>query len=243
MISLRRLLLTHSSGLAYDAVHPYLLKWRESRGEKPSPGLTVETRFLYPLVFEPGTSWNYGVGTDWAGKMVERVNSGMTLETYFEKYIWQPLGIKDMAFFVKGKHDLEARKAGMHIRKEPHEKAMYFSGSAPFDGVTDCMGGHGLNASAPEYLKVLHSLLTDNEKLLKKESLVELFTSQLTEMSQKALMKLLEDEETNNILGAGLSIDSRKSWGLGGLLCLDDVPGWRQKGTMTWTGLPNLGWV
>ena len=41
----------------------------------------------FPLVFEPGASWEYSVGIDWAGFMVERV-SGMDLETYMKKNIW-----------------------------------------------------------------------------------------------------------------------------------------------------------
>ncbi len=238
-----RLLLTHSSGIAYDAVHPDLLKWRKSRGERPSAGVTVETRFLYPLVFEPGTSWIYGSGHDWAGKMIERVIPGMTLETYFEKNIWQPLSIKDMTFFVNERDGLKERKASMSIRTAPNGKAMPYSGPIPYEGVTDCMGGQGLSACAPEYLKVLHSLLADDGKVLKKESVAELLTPQLTEMSQKGLMKLLKDSAMNNLYGATLPMDCRKDWSLGGLLCLDDLPGSRHKGTMTWTGLPNLCWV
>lgn len=242
-MSLRRLLLTHSSGIAYDAVHPDLLKWRKSRGEKPSPGVTVATRFLYPLVFEPGASWMYGAGHDWAGQMVERVNPSMTLETYFEKYIWQPLGIKDMTFFVEGRPELKVRKAAMSIRNAPDGKATPYNGPIPYEGVKDCMGGQGLSACAPEYLKVIHSLLADDGKLLKKESVAELFTPQLTNMSQNALMKIMENPDLNNVYGATLPIDCKKDWGLGGLLCLDQLPGWRSKGTMTWTGLPNLCWV
>ena len=243
LMSLHRLLLTHSSGIAYDGLHPLLLQWRRNRNEKPFPGITVETRFFHPLVFEPGTSWMYGAGYDWAGKMVERVNPGMTLETYFDKNIYQPLDIRDMTFFVQGKHDIEERRAGMSVRKEPGGKVMPYGGPLPFDGMTDCMGGQGLNACAPEYLKVLHSILVDDEKLLKKESVVQLFTPQLTDLSQKALMKLLEDPDLNRLFGATLPMGCKKDWGLGGLLCMEQLPGWKSKGTLTWTGMPNLCWV
>ena len=224
-------------------IQPDLLKWRESRGEKPATGLTVATKYLYPLIFEPGTSWVYGAGHDWAGKMIERVNPGMTLETYFEKYIWRPLGIKDMTFFVDKRHDLKVRKAGVSIREAPGQKVTPYSGPLPYEGMEDCMGGEGLAACLSEYLKVQHSLLADDEKLLKKESVVELFTPQLTEMSQKALMKLLENPDMNNIFGSTLPTDCRKSWGLGGLINLDNLAGWKSAGTMTWSGMPNLCWV
>ena len=185
----------------------------------------------------------YGAGHDWAGKMVERVNPGMTLETYFQKHIFQPLGIKDTTFFVSERSDLMERKAAMSIRIEQGGKAMPYGGPIPYEGVTDAMGGQGLYACAPEYLKVLHSLLVDDEKLLKKESAAELFKPQLTDPSQKGLMKLLEDPYMNQLYGAILPVDCKKNWGLGGLLCLDHLPGWRNEGTLTWTGLPNLCWV
>lgn len=39
----------------------------------------MEERYGYPLVFEPGTSWAYGAGIDWAGMLLERT-VGKTLE-------------------------------------------------------------------------------------------------------------------------------------------------------------------
>ena len=63
---------------------PLLQKWRASRGEVPWSGPTVEEKSTLPLLFEPGTSWAYGAGFDWAGKMIERV-TGQSLESYMSK--------------------------------------------------------------------------------------------------------------------------------------------------------------
>ena len=52
-----------------------------------------------PLMFEPGKRWQYGQGLDWAGRLVESV-SGMTLEEYFQKKIFQPLGMVDTSYIV-----------------------------------------------------------------------------------------------------------------------------------------------
>ena len=41
----------------------------------------------------------------------------------------------------------------------------------------------------------------------------------------------------------GTSKDSRKDWGLGGLLLLEDQPDGKAAGTMIWGGLPNLIWA
>jgi CubicO group peptidase (beta-lactamase class C family) len=53
-ITLRKLL-THTSGVAYDMMHPMLIQWRQSRGEKPLAVRTPVTEgYKHPLVFEPG---------------------------------------------------------------------------------------------------------------------------------------------------------------------------------------------
>ena len=73
-----RLLLTHSSGSCYDLMSPLLVKWQTDRGEAPWSAATIETRCNSSLVFEPGTSWRYGMRAEWAGKMIERA----TVETF-----------------------------------------------------------------------------------------------------------------------------------------------------------------
>ena len=62
-----------------------------------------------PLQYQPGAKWHYGVSTDVLGHLVERV-SGQTLDAFFQKHIFQPLDMKDTAFFVPdNKKDPEAR--------------------------------------------------------------------------------------------------------------------------------------
>ena len=94
-------LLTHTSGFAYDTWDGSMLKYNAQHGG-PSAGAVAP---LTPLIFEPGTRWQYGTSMDWAGKLVEAV-SGLTLEQYFQKNILQPLGMKDTTFvFPKEKFD------------------------------------------------------------------------------------------------------------------------------------------
>ena len=52
---------------------------------------TVVETFNSPLEFQPGTSWNYGTGIDWAGLLVARI-ANIDLETYFQENIFKPLG-------------------------------------------------------------------------------------------------------------------------------------------------------
>ena len=55
---------------------------------------------LTPLMFEPGSRWQYGTSADWSGRLVETV-SGLTLEQYFQKNILGPLGMHDTSFIVQ----------------------------------------------------------------------------------------------------------------------------------------------
>ena len=101
-----RMLLTHSSGMSYDIFNPRLQKWRASQGQRLSSGKTVAEKYSCPLLYEPGTGWDYSPSIDWAGKMVERVNGNISLQDYMRTHIWEPLGIKDMTFHLRDREDL-----------------------------------------------------------------------------------------------------------------------------------------
>ena len=53
-----------------------------------------------PLLYEPGTRWNYSISTDVLGALVERV-SGQSLGDFFEKRIFEPLEMKDTTFVLQ----------------------------------------------------------------------------------------------------------------------------------------------
>ncbi|KAF2469573.1 beta-lactamase/transpeptidase-like protein [Lindgomyces ingoldianus] len=80
-------ILSHTSGYEYDWFSPLLAKWRQSRNEQPWTGPTVEHKTTLPLLFEPGTSFRYSGGPDWAGKMIERV-TGKTLEAFMRQKVF-----------------------------------------------------------------------------------------------------------------------------------------------------------
>lgn len=245
-ITLHRLL-THTSGLTYDAMHPKLLAWLAYHRREPSTGATLLQRFNAPLTFEPGESWMYGSGIDYAGLLIERV-TGVTLEEYMRANLWEPLGIKDMTFKLKSRPDMKARMADMSTRDEDTAKVRYTGARMTYqdvDGeeVQSCMGGQGVFTSAEEYIKVLKALLTtdEDEKLLKKDTLKEFFKPQLGEGASASINAILQDDMVNNAMG-GTSKDKKKDWGLGGLLLLEDQQDGKAAGTMIWGGLPNLIW-
>ena len=86
-------LLTHTSGFCYDTWDGDMFKYASQAGGSGPAGAVT------PLMFEPGTRWQYGTGVDWAGRLVEAV-SGMDLERYFQAKILGPLDMRDTSFLV-----------------------------------------------------------------------------------------------------------------------------------------------
>ncbi|KAK4645804.1 hypothetical protein QC761_204790 [Podospora bellae-mahoneyi] len=193
-ITLRQLL-SHTSGLAYHFLHPYLSAWLEKNQEPcynlPSPGSVsgrnkplqpghrrpVEEAFAYPLIFEPGTSWSYGPNLDWTGRILERATN-TTLGQHVQERICKPIGItaQDAQFYPVEGDEPRSRMVDLN----PSDPAGL--GLAVVGGTMDTnrrsegdFGGHGMFMSAEGYIKVLRSLLANDGKLLRKETMEEMF--------------------------------------------------------------------
>ena len=52
-----------------------------------------------PLRYQPGTKWAYSVGPDVQARLVE-VLSGVPIDEYFQKHIFDPLGMKDASYWL-----------------------------------------------------------------------------------------------------------------------------------------------
>lgn len=199
-ITLRRLL-SHSSGLTYDMMHPKSLAWLQHHKRAPASSGKLLERFVCPLMFEPGEGWCYGPGIDFAGLLIERATN-QTLEAYMKQNLWEPLGITDVTFHLSQHPDLAARLADMSER-DPDSGKCRPATSRPIyldaqgNEMVDCLGGQGGFTCAKEYVKVLKAVLDcDVERegnVLKKASVDELFKPQLTEASKAALNAILSD--------------------------------------------------
>lgn len=229
-------LLTHTAGLGYYFTHPLLLEWHS---ENPSHLQSdyVPQRFGLPLVYEPATAWLYSSALDWAGLAVERV-AGVTLSEFMAKNILNPLDIE--------KHDitfapLEVPEARFAIVAERTEGGSLVAGT---EGVQNpapehCHGGQGAFIRGPAYLKVLRSLLADDEKLLKRSTAAEMLTPQLNAAQKQAMNDYVFSAQT----AASRYIEQGKAdHCLCGIVDVEGRPGLRGKGTVMWGGAPNLNW-
>lgn len=96
-------LLRHSSGLTYGLQRQTAVdaRYRElgldEFQQKRSPDEFIAALASLPLEFSPGERWNYSVSTDVLGVVVERL-SGLDLESFFRRRIFEPLGMADTFF-------------------------------------------------------------------------------------------------------------------------------------------------
>ncbi|WGU40602.1 MULTISPECIES: serine hydrolase [unclassified Phenylobacterium] len=222
-LTLRRLL-THTSGLAYDFFHADLARYYASAGAslmESAPSAPV-------LAFDPGDGWQYGIGIDAVGWLVEQA-AGQGLDAYVAEHVTGPLGMTDTAFVATP--ELEARAAGMHHRTP--DGAFVPAPHLPASPVY--YGGGGLRSTAPDYLKFLRAVIAeDGGGVLGPRTL-----------------RWLRDADSAMPAGdldtamAPISHDFRplpgtpKTWTLGFLRNEADVPGMRRAGSLAWGGLAN----
>ena len=148
-----RQLLTHTSGFAYEFFDAKLQAYVAS-GAVP-PFSTGDEGFLKaPLMFDPGTRWEYGISADWLGKLVEKVTS-QSLDKYFRQHIFEPLGMADTFYNVPA--DKQERVVATERRQQ--DGSFVEPPPPPFKMVHSFSGAGGLYSTAGDYLKFERMLL------------------------------------------------------------------------------------
>jgi CubicO group peptidase (beta-lactamase class C family) len=157
-------LLTQTSGLTYGflRVHPVDALYRAAGFEWSVPAgvdlaAACEAWAGFPLLFQPGTEWNYSVATDVLGRVVE-VASGQRLDDFFAARILGPLGMTDTAFYVSDEG--AGRLAALYTPAAGGKTARLDSlGRVPRQPARLNSGGGGLLSTAADYHRFLHMLL------------------------------------------------------------------------------------
>jgi len=157
-------LLTHTAGLTYGfhRVHPVDALYRAAGFEWGSPPGTDLARACelwagLPLLFQPGTEWNYSVATDVLGRVVE-VASGQRLDEFFGDHILRPLGMTDTAFWAD---EAAQRRLAALYSPGPEGRATRLDalGKAALREPLLLGGGGGLVSTAADYDRFTQMLL------------------------------------------------------------------------------------
>lgn len=161
-------LLTHTAGLTYGFHHagPVDEMYRGKGFEFAVPtGMDLAGACAawaqLPLLFQPGTEWNYSVATDVLGRLVEVV-AGQPLDAFLAEQVLGPLGMTDTAFQV-GPDDVD-RLATLYV---PNPRGGLTRSTAMGDAVlhppTFLSGGGGLVSTAADYHRFTRMLARGGE--------------------------------------------------------------------------------
>lgn len=151
-------LLTHTSGLTYGfhRAHPVDAMYRDHGYDFGQPAgvdlaAACETWASLPLLFQPGSEFNYSVATDVLGHLIE-VISGQSLAKFFALRILGPLGMVDTTFGVDD--DQRHRLAGLYVPGEGQRATRFDEiGPVAHGRPTFLSGGGGLVSTAADYLR------------------------------------------------------------------------------------------
>lgn len=180
-------LLRHTSGLTYGffGSTPVDRKYQFARVFAPTDTLldTVEKLGKLPLLYQPGTRFNYSVSTDVLGHLVEVV-SEQRLDRFFDQHIFKPLGMRDTAFQVAPENvsrfanNYGPKLDGSGLRViDPSSSSRYLNSPSLFSG------GGGLVSTAGDYIQFCQMLLNKGElrgkRLLQPTTIEQMTRNQL----------------------------------------------------------------
>ncbi|MBC8032678.1 MAG: beta-lactamase family protein, partial [Chitinophagaceae bacterium] len=162
-------LLTHTSGIDYAVIGSKSMNAIYAKasissgigGGKRILGNEVRKLAALPLAHQPGEKFTYGLNTDVLGYVVEVVG-GLSLDAFFKKRIFQPLGMNDTYFYLpKDKH---SRLANLYSEDAQHNIVLSkpladIFPDYPNSAGTYYSGGAGLSSTAYDYAVFLQMLL------------------------------------------------------------------------------------
>lgn len=156
----------------------------------------VECLGEIPLLFEPGTRWNYGLSADVLGAIVEKA-SGMRFGDFLQTRIFEPLGMKDTAFYVP--QEKQERLAKVYDRDE--QTGMLAEREPDHLGVSTRMerrpafesGGAGLASTIDDVARFTNMLTArgktpDGKALISEKTWEYLTSGKLDEVQRKGMI-------------------------------------------------------
>lgn len=179
-----------------------------------------------PLLHQPGEQWTYGLNTDLLGYLVE-VISGMSLDDFFRKKIFEPLGMKDTYFYLpKEKYNRLVTLYTEDSLKQVIKAAASFdikgdfTSNYPATPGTYFSGGGGLSSTALDYAIFMQMLLNcgeyNSKRILSRASVKMMTVSQYDKLNWP-----------ENKMGLGFSLSTEKSVAVSPL----------SPGTFAWGGM------
>ncbi len=226
-----RHLATHTAGPVYEIWNPDVPRYMEATGH-PSILSGLKESLLYPMVFDPGTRWDYGIGIDWLGQVVEAVD-GRSIDAFCQAEIFDKLGMADTTFEAPAG---QGRLATVYARGEDGSLAP-FEVTPPAQPAFYGMG-HALYSTAPDYMRFLRMFLNRGQlgaRVLSEAGVERMLANHIGDLRIGPLTTVAPALSADVDLFPGIP----KTHSLGFLRVEQDVPGMRSAGAQGWAGLCN----
>lgn len=228
-----RQLLTHTAGYGYDTWNPEIGRYQQATG-LPAIRTRENAALRAPLLFDPGTRWNYGINIDLAGRLVE-IASGQRLGAYLRDHVTGPLGMRDTDFAMTPQ--MRSRAASVHQRAKTGElKAVVMP---PPEKPDFEMGGGGLNSTVPDYLRFVRAILNggtlDGQQILEPETVATMGKNHIGALRVTTMRTTMPNVSLDAEFFPGVP----KSWGLTFQINEETAPTGRSAGSLSWAGLGN----
>lgn len=179
-------LFTMTAGFSYDIHAPSIKEAVErTNGTLPTREF-AKALAKEPLMFEPGTHWNYSMCHDVLGALVEVV-SGKRFGTYLQDEIIKPLGMQDTTFDLNEAQ--QSRLIPQYLFDEEQDKAVRMDGNGFRVGTELDSGGAGLLSTVNDYAKFLNALTgfgtsPEGVRILSRASVELMRTDHLNDMTR-----------------------------------------------------------
>jgi CubicO group peptidase (beta-lactamase class C family) len=228
-----RQLATHTSGLVYEFWNPMIAKWMAVT-KSPSIISGKKEALFYPMAWDPGTRWDYGIGIDWLCQAVEKID-GRRIDKFCQEEIFDPLGMSSTAFEAEG---ALAARMGSVVARGADGKFVPFPLAPPshpeFYGM-----GHSLYSSAGDYMRFLRMFLNqgelDGKRILGKKAVTTMLANHIGKLRVGKMTTVVPPVTADVDLFPG----TPKTHSLGFLRVEKDVPGMRSAGSQGWAGVLN----
>ncbi len=207
-------LMRHTSGLTYGgrgttAVHPLYPASSNAAGATHDAAAFLDRLAAAPLLYQPGTVWDYGLSIDVIGLVVEAL-SGQSLGAFLEQRLFGPLGMVDTSFQVPpGK----MARLACPLPRDPDTGQAQSVPDRTRKLRFEC-GGGGLASTALDYLRFAQMLLSGgilgDTRILGRKTVEAMRTNRMPPEIENRIAELSPNSEG---YGFGLTVGVRETVG------------------------------
>jgi CubicO group peptidase (beta-lactamase class C family) len=229
-----RHLLTHTSGVGHQGFYPLMAEYAQITGASLDVTGTLAS-LNYPLLFDPGTGFAYGISTDWVGALVAELE-GRPVEQFVREDILEPLGMKSTYFEREHAGDRLADQ-GIKPKDGSFEPIEFYPAANP----ELYHMGHALYSSASDYLTFLRFILNrgklNGQRIVGSAAMALMFDDQLR--GSVLPTPVLKSYDLSRSYDVDPFPGVRTTHTAGFLRNEEAIPGRRDAGSLSWTGLLN----